>query len=253
MKIIFYSLVIGVIIFTFSCSEDKLVNPPSEVKDYFPAKVGAKFIYSLTSGSNFVISGARISDITGSQNIKGTEYFVQIDSVILERELTLDTTYFRKSNSGVFYYIDTTGLGVLIPDSLRNSLRIDEESRLLFFPIQLNQTWPVFQIDITLGGIPVFTPLKTSAKVLETQQLTLAFRDTMLTMEVYKIEYKLELKLDPQGSTESFIAYGYIAENIGFVKWEGESFVLNLIRGGRLDLSLTSTYILEQLQGYLIP
>lgn len=253
MKKIFYLMVVSSLLITYSCKDDSIINPPDDIKDYFPAKVGSKFTYSLTLDSNLVLSGARISDITGVDNINGTEYFIQVDSIIIERTLSLDTTYFRKSSTGVFYYTDTTGLGQLIPDSLRNSLRIDTESRLLFLPLQLNQTWPVYQIDITVGGIPVFSPIKTSAKVLGTEQLTVATRDSQYTIDVYKIEYKLEIQIDPLGSAENFYAYGYIGENIGFVKWEGESFVLNLIRGGRLDLSLTSTYVLEELRNYFIP
>lgn len=253
MKKVFHFFILVLLTISYSCKDDTIVNPPVDTKDYFPAKEGAKFIYNLVIDSAFYLGGVRISDVTNSISIAGTQYFVQIDSVIIERSLSIDTTYFRKSNTGVFYYIDTTGLGQLIPDSLRNSLRIDSESRLLFFPLRLNQIWPVYQIDITVGGIPVFSPLKTSAKVLEAQKLTVVFRDSQYTIDVYKVEYKLEVQLDTQGSIERFFAYGYIAENIGFVKWEGESFVLNLIRGRRLDLSLTSYYLLEELRSYFIP
>ncbi|MCX8105880.1 MAG: hypothetical protein N3D80_08440, partial [Ignavibacterium album] len=102
-------------------------------------------------------------------------------------------------------------------------------------------------------GIPIFSPVKTSAKVLGIQQLTVSFRGLQQTIDVYKIEYKLEVQLDPQSPAESFYAYGYIAENIGFVKWEGESFVLNLIRGERLDLSFPSGFYTEVLNYYFIP
>lgn len=253
MKNIFSILIAGIILFSISCKDNNIVNPPIDNKDYFPAKVGAKYVYNLTIDTSLVLNGARISDVVNTTTISGTDYFVQIDSVIIERVLTLDTAYFRKSNTGVFFYVDTTGLTTLIPDSIRNSLRIDIESRLLFFPIQVNQTWPVYQIDITLGGIPIFSPVKTSAKVLETQQLTVNFRGSQQTIDVYKIEYKLEVQLDPRTPAESFYAYGYIAENIGFVKWEGESFVLNLIRGGRLDLTFPSGFYTELLNDYFIP
>lgn len=253
MKKIFYLITATILLISISCKDNIIVDPGQNNKDYFPAKVGSKFTYSLMIDSSFILNGARISDVTSTSTIAGTEYFVQVDSVIIERALSLDTSYFRKSNTGVFYYTDTTGLGSLIPDSLRNALRIDNESRLLFFPLQLNQTWPVYQIDITVGGVPVFSPLKTSAKVLEALQLTLALRDTQYTIDVYKIEYKLEIQLDPQGSVERFFAYGYVAENIGFVKWEGEAFVLSLIRGGRIDLSSTSGFIKEELINYFIP
>ncbi len=253
MKKIFYLIIASIIIINFSCKDNVIVDPPQANKDYFPSKIGSKFTYSLVVDTNLSLSGARISDVTSLTSISGTEYFIQIDSVIIERTLSIDTSYFRKSNSGVFYYTDTTGLNEFIPDSLSNLLRIDNESRLLFFPIQINQTWPVYQIDITLGGVPFFSPVKTSAKVLEVLQLTIANRDSQYTINAYKIEYKLEIQIDPQGPVERFFAYGYLAENIGFVKWEGEAFVLNLLRGGRLDLNSTSGFILEELRSYFIP
>lgn len=253
MKNILSLLVAGILLAGISCKDNDIINPPIDNKDYFPAKVGAKYIYNLTIDTSLVLNGARIYDVINTTTISGTEYFVQIDSVIIEMALTLDTTFFRKSNTGTFYFVDTTGLGILVPDSLRNLLKVDTESRLLFFPLQLNQTWPVYQIDITVGGIPIFSPVKTSAKVLGIQQLTVSFRGSQQTIDVYKIEYKLEVQLDPQAPAENFYAYGYIAENIGFVKWEGESFVLNLIRGGRLDLSFPSGFYTEVLNNYFIP
>ncbi len=253
MKKVFYLIVSFLLVINYSCKDETIVNPPADNKDYFPAKVGAKFNYILSTDSSFFLSGSRISDITNTTLIAGTEYFIQIDSVIFEMALTLDTTYFRKSNTGVFYYSDTTGLSELIPDSLINLLRIDNESRLLFFPLQVNQTWPVYQIDFLVGGVPVFSPVKTSAKVIEAMPLNIALVDSQFTVEVLKIEYKLEVQLNPQGPVERYFAYGYIAENIGFVKWEGETIVLNLIRGGRIDTISPGLYRFEKLNKYYIP
>lgn len=253
MRKFFYFVFASLLAIVYACNEETIVNTPADNKDYFPAKEGSKFIYDLVIDSSLNLNGVRVLDIIGTTKISGTDYFIEIDSLLVESSLSVDTNYFRKSNTGVFYYSDTTGISELVPDSLVNLLRIDSECRLLFFPLQINQTWPVFQIDISVGGIPVFSPVKVNARVIESQQINIAFRDTQYIAEVFKIEYKMEVQLDPQGSSESLIAYGYITENIGFIKWEGESFLISLIRGGKIDLNATTGLITEELRSYFIP
>ena len=166
-----------------------------------------------------------------------------------------DTTYFRKSSTGVFYYIDTTGVSAFIPDSVRNQLSIDTESRLLFLPLTLNQIWPVYEVNFTLGGVPVYSLIKISAKVIDSYMLTKTFRDSSITRLVNKIRYDLDVQLSPTSPKETFTAYGYTMDGIGFIKWEGETLVLSLIRGGMLDFSgtISSSFVTEELLEYSNP
>lgn len=237
------------------CKDDSVVTPPSDNLDFFPAKTGAKYSFNFYYDLNPGLSGAKIISVTDINNISGTEYFAEIDSILFERTVTVDTTFFRKSKTGVFYFIDTTGVSEFIPDSIRNSLSIDIESRLLFFPLAVNQTWPVYQVDVTFHGIPVYSIIKISAKVVDSYLSTKTFRDSSITKLVNKIQYDMDVQLSPTSPKEKFTAFGYTMDGIGFIKWEGDTLVLDLIRGGILNFTgtISSSTVVEELTDYFIP
>lgn len=255
MKTLISYLTLIILFALIGCKEESLITPPSANYDFFPLKSGAMYHYNFYYGTDPGLNGSKYIKVKDLININGTEYFTEIDSVIFERALTIDTTYFRKSNTGVFYFIDTTGVSEFIPDSIRNQLVIDIESRLLFSPLALNQTWPVYEINFTLGGIPVYSILKISAKVVDSYMLNQTFGDSSVTRLVNKIRYDMDVQLSPNSSKETFTAYGYTMDGIGFIKWEGESLVLSLIRGGMLDFSgtISSSSVTEELVKYSIP
>ncbi|WP_337865117.1 hypothetical protein [Ignavibacterium sp.] len=249
----YFSLIILLIL--VSCKENSVVNPPSGNLDFFPAKAEAKYSFNFYYVLNPGLNGTKFISIGNLNNINGTEYFAETDSSIFERTITVDTTFFRKSKTGVFYFIDTTGVSEFIPDSIRNSLSIDTESRLLFFPLTINQTWPVYQVDVTFSGVPVYSIIKISAKVIDSYLLTKTFRDSSITKLVNKIQYDMDVQLSPTSPKETFTAFGYTMDGIGFIKWEGDTLVLDLIRGGRLNFTgtITSSTVVEELTNYFIP
>lgn len=255
MKKLISLLTIIILFAIIGCKEESIVAPPSESDDFFPLKSSARYSYNFYYDTNPELIGSKVITVENAININGTEYFTELDSSVFERALNIDTAYFRKSNTGVFYYIDTTGISVFIPDSIRNQLEIDIESRLLFFPLSLNQTWPVYEVNFTLGGVPVYSLIKISAKVVDSYLLTRAFTDSSITRLVNKIRYDMDVQLSPTSPKETFTAYGYTMNGIGFIKWEGETLVLSLIRGGMLDFSgtITSSFVTEELLTYSNP
>lgn len=253
MKNIFNILLIVCLLILISCKNENLTNPPVNIAEYFPSKTGTKHNYNVIINSNLSSIGKRNSYILNRSIKNNTEYIIQIDTLSINAEIAIDTSYFRKTNTGVFYYIDTTGFASAIPDTLRNYLKVDNESRLLFFPLSIGQSWPVYQIDLSISGVPIFSPLKTSAKVVEKKLLNLSIGNTQKSIETFKIEYSLIIQTTPEDEIQRYSAYGYIAENIGFIKWEGESIVLNLIRGSLLYFGLNQGEVEETLYNYLIP
>lgn len=237
------------------CKEESVIAPPSESYDFFPLKSAARYSYNFYYDANPGLNGSKVITVENTININGTEYFIEIDSAVFDRALTIDTTYFRKSRTGVFYFIDTTGVSAFIPDSIRNQLIIDTESRLLFFPLALNQSWPVYEVNFTLGGVPVYSLIKISAKVVDSYMLTRTFRDSSIMRLVNKIRYDMDIQLSPTSPKETFTAYGHIMDRVGFIKWEGETLVLSLIRGGMLDFSgtISSSFVTEELLDYSNP
>lgn len=255
MKKLISYLTIPILFATIGCKEESVITPLSESYDFFPLKSGARYLYNFYYNADPGLNGSKVVTVENPININGTEYFTEIDSAVFERALSIDTTYFRKSSTGVFYYIDTTGVSAFIPDSVRNQLSIDTESRLLFLPLTLNQIWPVYEVNFTLGGVPVYSLIKISAKVVDSYMLTKTFRDSSITRLVNKIRYDLDVQLSPTSPKETFTAYGYTMDGIGFIKWEGETLVLSLIRGGMLDFSgtISSSFVTEELLDYSNP
>ncbi len=244
------------ILISVSCSEKKLPTSPVMEIETFPSVAGTSYIYVLTFGQSNSITGMKKSIIFSKVNNNPNDglvsiYQPQLDSVIYQGNTLVDTSYFRKTSSGVFYFIDTTGISQLVPDTLRSLLAVDTESRALFFPLSINQTWPVYQIDIKIGGLPIFSPLKAYGKVLESNKVEFVLRNSKIISDVFKIEYNLEIQLSPEGQVEKQTAIAYFAVGIGFIKWEGNSSVANLVRGS--SLVYPNDNVLEELTSYNIP
>jgi hypothetical protein len=225
--------------------------------DIYPSKPGTNYRFSVTYGITNPVFGTRKSYFIDKSNNKTLSnaslsiYSPQVDSIIYSNNLLVDTTYFRKTSSGVFYYIDTTGFSLLIPDSLKPYLRVDTESRALFFPLSLNQSWPVYQIDIQIVGIPIFSPIKAFAKVTDSYKMDFVFRNSTISANVYKIDYTMEIQLSPEGQVEKQMASALFAVGIGFIKWDGQGSVINLVRG--TTLNFPSENVLEEMTSYFIP
>jgi len=249
LALFFLSLII------LSCSDDKSTSPPVMNIDKFPSQPGTSYTFNVTFGlTNPIIGTKRSYFIQKSNNPLSNTlsiYSPQVDSITYSGSLLVDTTYFRKTSSGVFYYIDTTGLAQLIPDSLRTLLKIDTETRALFFPLSINQTWPVYQIDIQISGVPIFSPIKAFAKVSDFYKMDFVTRNSTITSNVYRIDYTLEIQLSPEGQIERQTASALFAVGIGFIKWDGQAAVINLVRGTTFEFP--SEIILEEMRSYFIP
>lgn len=257
MKKFFLFLIISLTATLFiSCKEEQVTNPPAEEIENFPSKAGTSYTYNLSFGIPTQINGKRktliLSQLTNKQ-LSNTSiiYQSQVDSLIYQGNVLVDTTFFRKSASGVFYFIDTTGFSQIVPDTLRNFLTVDTESRILFFPLSLNQTWPVYQVDIKIAGVPVFSPLKASAKVVDNYKLDFVSRGSQKTFNVYKIEYNIDIQFSPESQIERQTAIAHFAVGIGFIRWEGQSSVVNLVRGSTLVYPLDE--VVEELSSFNIP
>lgn len=249
-------IIISIALLFSNCSENKSVTPPIVELEIFPSKPGTNYKYNVTFGVTNPITGTKKSHILSSTNKHSyvnslSIYQPQIDSFFYSGTTLVDTTYFRKTSSGVFFNVDTTGFSQLIPDSLRNLLTVDTESRLLFFPLSVNQTWPVYQIDIKIAGVPVFSPIKASAKVVDMFKMDFVLRSSNFTTTVYKILYNLDLQFSPEGQVERQTAVGFFAVGIGFIKWDGQTSVINLVKGNTFNFP--SDVMLEELSTFFIP
>jgi hypothetical protein len=146
-----------------------------------------------------------------------------------------------------FVGIDTTGFSSLVPDSLRGAISFDSEYRLLYQPLIVNQSWPVYKVtaDYMIYQFDFFT---VDAKIISKDTLVLNFQITPETKSVYKIRYQAKLVTDITLPPTVYECFAWAAENIGFIRWEGDSELINFFAGTNIYPANRS--VIEELYSY---
>lgn len=142
-KILFLIFLAIISLFIISCK-----NNTSEplllfsIDDFFPNKNLTLYKYNVqvSDSTGFIFGGLHIINYKTETVLEGTTYQVEQDTFHLDRSILIKKYYFRKSDSGVFYFADTSGFALMIPDSLKQYLKMDKEFRLLFTPLSINQS-----------------------------------------------------------------------------------------------------------------
>lgn len=225
-----------------ACKE-ATTEPPvnQEIKNYFPNAEGSYFLFniSVNDSAGSLQSGERNSYYIGDTTLLLTSYQIKVDTIELNGTVSTSNIYFRKSVSGVFGYFDTTGVTAIVPDSLRDLIQISTEYRLLYFPLSVGQTWPVYNVSVDLGVARIdIVDLSAQAVLRDTIEIT--FNNKTLIKEIYKLQYDLEIITGSDLTTDSYQAFAWIMEDIGFYKWEGDSELINFFTG-------TTIYPLERI------
>ena len=238
----FISILLAGLFITYSCSEESITNPPGNenVPVYFPGSKGSFYKYEIIeSDTNGIIISTGIRNVVYLEDtlINRTRYNLQLDSIQTNLQLSVSTSYFRTTATGVFYFIDTTGFTIILPDTLQSSAEIQDEMRAYLFPLSAGTFWPVYRISIELNEFIIFNVVDITGKYISDETLTLTISDQTQTVNTKKVEIDFKFQTDIADSVISFNAHTWLAEDIGIVKMEGSAIVLNLISGGGLDLS----------------
>jgi hypothetical protein len=256
IKIILFTLIISTI-YIFNACKDSGTDPENnggqQVADssYFPANEQAYYKYDIsrTDSNSSQSTGSRSTYYSGTSVIGGTTYQIQVDSLVLTGQAAIvDSMYFRKSNSGVFYYLDTTGLSTSLPgiDTLIQYITLSNEMRLLLFPLLDNSSWEVFKMNIDYQSILNFNPILLSAVYDGKETLDINLTPPR-TVEAVRIKFSISLRFDPFQPARSYTAYGWIAQGYGFVKWQGNGTIIGVFTGNGVDLDDTSSVYTQDL------
>lgn len=209
--------------------------PPPDYPDYYPSSIGSTFKYSVTkkdSAGNFIQSGTRNILYSGTYNLNGIEYTTQEDSLDFGSQSLVATYLFRKTETAVFYAIDTSQISVLIPDTLKQFVTLRDEMQLLFYPLTSGSSWNLYRITAEVQpGIEVKI-LDIIASFESSESINLNLTTGMVTVTSQKVKYTIELYSEIGAEPERYTAYMWYVENIGLVKFEGNQFVVNLGGGG---------------------
>ena len=148
-------------------------------------------------------------------------------------------------NNGIS--LDSIGSYYILPDSLRHNFSLTLEYPFLIDSLEINQTWHVFEI---WADIPQFEIFNVGAEVISLDTLAISFQNTTRFAEVFKIRYDARFTTGLSQSPKLFEVNAWIAKGIGFIKWEGNSEIINFFAGD--EIYPTNTTVLEELETYKI-
>jgi hypothetical protein len=247
--LIFFILLAGAICFINACKEAATTQNPvgTIVADatYYPVGDGTFYKYSeeFTDSDGIESSRSRSTLFSGNATIAGVPYQVQINTVEIAGQTSVSSFYFRKTDSGVFFFLDSTKLFPSIPDTLIQYLTIDSEVRLLYLPVSDNSIWTAFKINLNYMGLINFNPVEVTTTYDGQETLTLNLNSGNTDIETIRLKFGLKYQPDPSKPPQSFTAFGWLAKNIGFVKWGGNAAIIGAFTGDGVDFADTSSVV----------
>ena len=192
---------ITVTVLLFSCTSKEPTAPPSmQVPDYFPNSDGTNYHYTITEtdSTGILRTGTRYVLYDGDTLNNGTSYKFQKDSIQMGTEIEERISNFRKSEAGVFYFIDTSGFAAALPDTLRNRMTVTSEMQTLLLLLAEGSFWQVFKVTIALQPGITYAPYRITANYVKEEIVLLHLVGGDLNVTAQKIKYDLEFRLDPE-------------------------------------------------------
>ena len=215
-------------------------NTPSEPEvqpypDYYPTSIGSSFKYSVTekdSSGNLIQTGTRNILFSGTSLYNGINYTTQEDSLNFGSQSEINTYLVRKTDTGVFYTVDTSQIALLIPDSLKQYVTLRDEMQLLFYPLANGSNWSLYRVtaEVQLGIEIKILDIVASFDGIE--QVALNLDSMTVVFPSRKVKYTLEIFTEIGSAPETYTAYMWYAANIGLIKFEGNQFIISVGGGG---------------------
>ncbi|GBD88479.1 hypothetical protein BMS3Abin03_02415 [bacterium BMS3Abin03] len=248
-RIIIAAAVSTLLIF-ISCTEENITNPPQqETPDYFPHTEGTYYKFEITQSdsSGIIDTGFRTVSYSGDTTIDRTPYRVQIDSTETNQQMTVTESFFRTTETGVFYFVDTTGFSASLPDSLKSLVEIQQEMRAYLFPLEGGSTWTVYRVSIPINEFISFTPINITGRFEANESILLNLISGDTTITTKKVSFAFAFTPSPEGSIVTYNANVWLADNIGVVKIEGDAILVSLLTGGGLTVTGSPTVVNQKL------
>ncbi len=253
IKVIFTIILFTSSIF-FSCS-DSSTGPTTggEVtKNYFPSNNGSSYTYDLeiTDSLGNKITATRTATYNNTETINSQSYQILIDEFNFPGYSISDSSYFRKTESNVFYFADNTQAMMLIPDSLKSLVRSDNEAAMLSFPLNTNYNWQVYKLGIDFGFL-LFNVVNVNANVVGLENISLTVNNELFSKEAMKLKFIMTIALDMNSLPITFTADAWVVDDVGLVKLEGNTEAINFMLSH--NLFLPGGYVKQTLKQYSIP
>jgi hypothetical protein len=235
------------------CEDNAPTEPPVQTfPDYYPGGIGSTFKYSLTekdSAGNIIQSGTRNILYPGTFLLNGINYITQDDSLDFGSQSNVTTYLFRKTETAVFYAVDTSQIAQLIPDTLKQFVTLRDEMQLLFYPLTSGSSWSLYRITAEVQPGIEIKILDIVAKFESVEQIALNIDSVIIVFPSRKVSYTVELFTEIGSPPERYTAYMWYVQNFGLVKFEGNQFILN-IGGGGISFEPSSNILTQELIAY---
>ncbi|MGA9295075.1 MAG: hypothetical protein WBV81_20975 [Ignavibacteriaceae bacterium] len=263
MKSIISSLLVLIIILLVisSCKKsDTSVNNGNTNVDnsnYYPAAVGNYYKYNFERNDSAGIQTTGVTD-TRYQSASGlagngVAYdFRKIDSVTSNGFTTVYTSFFRKGDIGIYYFLDTTGFFENLPPEFiayLPYLKIDQELLFLTSSLQDGDTWPVFKVNLEQGPAAI-TIIDVKASYSGKENITLNLLSGAVTRPAVKIQYDFSIINPLTQSKQTVTAYGWFVANVGPVRWQGNGLLLDVFTRGEINFADSTSTGSENLVDY---
>jgi hypothetical protein len=249
---IFFLTSLSLLILT-GCEDNIPTEPPEQnFSDYYPGGIGSTFKYSVTekdSAGNLLQSGSRNFIYTGTYLHNGINYTSQDDSLDFGIQSNVATYLFRKTDTGVFYAIDTSQIAQLIPDTLKQFVSLRDEMQLLFYPLTSGSSWSLYRITAEVQQGIEIKILDIVASFEAAEQLDLNLTSGTIDVIAQKVKYTVELYSEIGSPPQTYTAYIWYVEDIGLVKFEGNQFVVS-IGGDGISFEPSSNILTQELIEY---
>ncbi len=233
-----------ILFFISGCKEAPTIPPEETFPDYFPLSAGNYFVYNVDSLTNTgpVRIGTHISRVVFTDTINRIPYLLRTDTLFTASYSLTGQNRIRKTDNGVYMFVDTTGLTAFIPDSLRSFLSIDREANILSKPYYPGREWSGYSFLI------LNVPIISLRCILEENTITSQLLNgSVQQVRMQKLRYVLTLQNpDTSASPLQYSAVVSYGENIGIMNIEGDAEILTLLLGVSLSPGARFSYNLKE-------
>lgn len=255
MKIIKQIFFFSFLLLLLICCNDTSTEPLQQnYLDNFPVGIGSSYKYSVTekdSNGNIVQSGTRNIFFSGSTIYNGINYTTQTDSLDFESQSSVSSYLVRKSETGIFYAVDTSQVSQLIPDTLKQYVTLRNEMQLLFYPLTTGSSWSLYRITAEIQPGVEIKILDVISSFDKTEQVDLNLISGIINVTAQKVKYTLELFSGIGSPPQTYSAFKWYVEDIGLIKFEGNQFIVNIGEGG-ISFEPSSNILTQELIDYSI-
>jgi len=248
-KSLSYLVIILFVVFISACdSNDSGTNEPtdgSSAAQYYPGAVGTTYKYQgqVTDSTGSSSTYTRDANYTSQMTMNGNTYIVQSNVITAGTGNTTGEFLFRTSTTGLFVYVDASGLESLLDSvdtgGIQLDITADPEVKMISYPFDSSPEWDAFNVDVgAYNGLISLNIL--SLKGYYRGQESVTVMNQNMTAE--KVEYIATIKIpesiediaNPRSITVS--AYAWFVKDIGLVKLDGSEILTGAFTGGDLML-----------------